>query len=464
VFEIAKTGGSYASTPTTLVSFNGTNGAAPGGLIADAAGNFFGTTSEGGANGFGTVFELVNNGGGSYTLTTLVSFNGTNGANPTAGLIADAAGNLFGTTFGRVPPACSPLLGDVGALRCGTVFEITGSGFVIRPQLIYAKQADFNADGKGDILWRYIGGTVAEWLMHADGTFIPVGGQAIPNEWQIAGTGDFNHDGTTDILWRCIDATSATCTDGQVAIWLMNANGSVNQSIGGPVIPTGWTIVGTGDFNGDGKTDILWRYIDGTVGIWFMNGGTVSSTAEISGVSAGWTIVGTGDFNHDGISDILWRCTDVTFNPPCTNGTVGEWLMNSNGTVKQFAGGQLVSTGWTIVGTGDFNGDGTSDILWRCTDATSVACTNGTVAIWMMNADGTVKQFAGGQVVPTGWTIAGTGDFNGDGISDILWRCTDLASADCTNGTVGEWLMNANGTVNQYVGDQVIPSSWAIIE
>jgi YVTN family beta-propeller protein/uncharacterized repeat protein (TIGR03803 family) len=64
------------------------------------------------------VFELVNNGGGSYTLTTLVSFNGTNGSIPVAGLIADAAGNLFGTTNAG------------GANNEGTVFEITGSGFV----------------------------------------------------------------------------------------------------------------------------------------------------------------------------------------------------------------------------------------------------------------------------------------------------------------------------------------------
>jgi hypothetical protein len=58
VFEIAKTANGYASTPTTLVSFNATNGAGPfGSLIADAHGDLFGTTAAGGANGGGTVFE-----------------------------------------------------------------------------------------------------------------------------------------------------------------------------------------------------------------------------------------------------------------------------------------------------------------------------------------------------------------------------------------------------------------------
>jgi len=64
VFEIVKTSTGYASTPTTLVSFSGDNGVDPprGSLIADAAGDLFGTTGRGGANGDGTVFELSNTG------------------------------------------------------------------------------------------------------------------------------------------------------------------------------------------------------------------------------------------------------------------------------------------------------------------------------------------------------------------------------------------------------------------
>src|SRR5271165_5442956 len=56
-------------------------------------GNLFGTTQSGGANGDGTVFELA---AGSGTITTLASFNGTNGANPETGLVRDPRGNLFG--------------------------------------------------------------------------------------------------------------------------------------------------------------------------------------------------------------------------------------------------------------------------------------------------------------------------------------------------------------------------------
>ena len=69
----------YASTPTTLVSFDGTNGETPvGSLIADSNGDLFGTTDGGGANDFGTVFEIAKTAGGyASTPTTLVSFAAT---------------------------------------------------------------------------------------------------------------------------------------------------------------------------------------------------------------------------------------------------------------------------------------------------------------------------------------------------------------------------------------------------
>ena len=66
----------------------------------------------------GTVFALLNNGSGAYTLDTLVTFTGSNGAYPAAGLSVDAAGDLFGTTS------------QGGAEGNGTVFELTNTGFV----------------------------------------------------------------------------------------------------------------------------------------------------------------------------------------------------------------------------------------------------------------------------------------------------------------------------------------------
>jgi hypothetical protein len=98
VFEIAKTPTGYASAPTTLATFNGTNGEFPfRSLTLDANGNLFGTTEQGGANGtdgLGTVFEIAKTPTGYASApTTLVSFNGTDGKYPYCNLIFDANGD-----------------------------------------------------------------------------------------------------------------------------------------------------------------------------------------------------------------------------------------------------------------------------------------------------------------------------------------------------------------------------------
>src|SRR4051812_14159328 len=72
-----------------IASFNLTNGTNPvGELVRDAAGNLYGTTKNGGASGAGTIFEIK---AGSTAITTLASFNGTNGRGPQAGLALDSA-------------------------------------------------------------------------------------------------------------------------------------------------------------------------------------------------------------------------------------------------------------------------------------------------------------------------------------------------------------------------------------
>ena len=78
---------------TILFHFKGKTGENPlGDLVRDAAGNFFGTTSRGGALGFGVVFKLDKNG----NETVLHSFDSADGG-PVGGVVRDANGNLYGT-------------------------------------------------------------------------------------------------------------------------------------------------------------------------------------------------------------------------------------------------------------------------------------------------------------------------------------------------------------------------------
>jgi hypothetical protein len=141
------------------------------------------------------------------------------------------------------------------------------------------------------------------------------------------------------------------------AIWLMNGS-TISSAVSLGQISTAWSVVGTGDFNGDGNTDILWRDNTGNVAIWFMNGTTITSTANLGNVlSTVWSVAGTGDFNGDGKSDIFWRDT---------SGDLAIWLMNG-GTISSATSLGTISPAWTMALTGDYNGDGLSDILWEDT-------------------------------------------------------------------------------------------------
>jgi hypothetical protein len=190
--------------------------------------------------------------------------------------------------------------------------------------------------------------------------------------------GDFNGDGKADVLWRQ-NGTGIT------SMWLMN--GAAFTGAGGWTVPTDWVIQGMGDFNGDGKTDVLWRQNGtGITSMWLMNGAAFTGAGGWP-MPTDWVIQGVGDFNGDGKADILWRQNGT--------GITSIWLMNGGGAYTA-AGGWAVPTDWVIQGIGDFNGDGKADVLWR---------QNGTgiTSMWLMN--GATFTGAGGWTVPTDWVI-----------------------------------------------------------
>jgi FG-GAP-like repeat len=85
-----------------------------------------------------------------------------------------------------------------------------------------------------------------------------------------------------------------------------------------------WHALGTGDFNGDGRSDILLQNDSGEVAIWELNGTSVIGGGSIANPGPSWHAVGTGDYNGDGRSDILWQNS---------SGDVAVWEMNGTAVI-----------------------------------------------------------------------------------------------------------------------------------
>jgi uncharacterized repeat protein (TIGR03803 family) len=164
VYELTPSGGGW--TENVLYAFtNGMDGASPwAGVTMDGSGNLYSTASAGGQNGYGTVYELVKS-GSSWTEKTLYSFqNTTDGRKPYAGLIFDAAGNLYGgTQYG-------------GTNNGGTAFELTPTGASWTFKTIYSftgAAGEISAGPLGNLVMDGAGnlyGSTAGGGAHNDGT------------------------------------------------------------------------------------------------------------------------------------------------------------------------------------------------------------------------------------------------------------------------------------------------------
>jgi hypothetical protein len=245
--------------------------------------------------------------------------------------------------------------------------------------------ADFDRDGKVDVLMRHeTTGTVEAWLL--DGIFIdrkrPLPNQVQDLAWSVRGVGDFNGDGHADILWHHAAA-------GQLVLWLMDGLNMTSGSFidTSDVLDPDWRPATIGDFNGDGKADLLWHNAPADeLWAWFMNGPNRLGTSTFTPKGPGddrWRPVATGDFNRDGRTDIVWRHTDA--------GEIVVWYMEPlNGTVLRAGTFTTPPTPphefpveWLLMGTGHFNEDDNVDILWRA-PFQSLAPTGQNV-VWFMS-------------------------------------------------------------------------------
>lgn len=320
------------------------------------------------------------------------------------------------------------------------------------PALAQPVIGDFNADSNADILWdnRALGSLLV-WNCDGspnDATFV-LGSQglnpAAGADLVLVGRGDFNNDGATDLVWRnrATGANTVTVFPGGVNAATLNLPTVTGRD---------WRLVGVGDFNNDNKSDLLWRNPkEGRTIVWLLDGVNVTQAAELPLVSErAWHPVGVGDLTGDGNDDILWRNQ--------WSGATTVWQMNGTTlTSNQGLSASVTDVNWQVGDVADFNNDLKSDIVWRNT-------LTGANVLWQMNN----LQVAASTNLPTvldrNWRIAGMDDlqgttkrddFNNDGRADIVWRNA--------NGSGVIWLMSSATAVGSVVSIPTVASNdWTI--
>ena len=318
---------------------------------------------------------------------------------------------------------------------------------------------DFNGDGVSDVLlqnaqttqcfiWDVNGASAANGIKQIGdwGAVAWTPPQDGANDWRIKGPGDFNRDGVSDILLQNLKS-------GGIVIWELsgqkNNDGTFATKDWGivPEIPrrdanNDWQVKATGDFNGDGVSDILLQNgVDGELRVWEIDGGKSDANHNFTILDSGkvdfgdtlpygrvkdWQVKATGDFNGDGASDILFQ--------NAKSGDCFIWEQHRNlETAHAGLVGWSLGGDWEVKATGDFNGDGVSDILLQNVQTTQCYLWE-VKGQWRSDAEGggeSMELLDYGAVgwrspkdATQNWQVKGAGDYNGDGLCDILLQNT----------------------------------------
>ncbi|MGA2601152.1 MAG: VCBS repeat-containing protein [Bryobacteraceae bacterium] len=229
--------------------------------------------------------------------------------------------------------------------------------------------------------------------------------------------GDFDGNGVPDRIWENDSTNQANVHYAAYAGVDLQTFNWLNTA----TVPT-WHIVAVADFNGDGTPDLVWQDTatrEVTVHYYGGGGGAVTQGFNWLQTSAvpGWTVVGAADFNGDGVPDLVWQ-NDTT------REVVVHYYGGPGGAVYQGWNWlqQTSIPGWHVVGAGDFNRDGVPDLVWQ-NDTTGQL-----ILHYHGGAGGAVYQgyaaMNNGAAAPTDWTVKAVYDVNGDGVPDLLWQNT----------------------------------------
>lgn len=272
------------------------------------------------------------------------------------------------------------------AQACDLPCQRCGGGGVCAYQPCPARGPDFNADGNVDMAYQQpISGTIQIRLSpQATSELRTIAGDP---GWQMVAAADFNDDQRADLVMQ---RTGGVNESVQVEFWVLDIDQSAvlqRVPLGGVQLPfPPWEVVGSGDFIGDSKSDILWHNpTSRQAALWSVQNFNLAGSAFVAAsdgaqvlLPAPWVLVGTSDFDQDGTNDLLWR------NP--TSRATRVWFMN--GAVQESeeviaAAATVPSPPWTLAGAWFFGSENSARLIWYISDSTNTSY--GLVTSWLMN-------------------------------------------------------------------------------
>ena len=181
---------------------------------------------------------------------------------------------------------------------------------------------DFDLDGNEDLLFQRNDGALAVWQLNGLTLTSVVSFPVNPvqgEEWTVAATADFNRDGKIDIVLQK--------RNGTLVIWYLNRVELDGGSLVNPTHPDDleWKVVGAADVNRDENVDLVFQHTDGSLAVWYLNGISLASASLLNPSHPGdskWRVVSVADRNNDGKPDLLFQHQE--------SGDLGVWFMNRN--------------------------------------------------------------------------------------------------------------------------------------
>jgi hypothetical protein len=296
---------------------------------------------------------------------------------------------------------------------------------------------DFDGDGRSDLVIRdHDTGETRVLLM--DGA-TPVGTRQLASHSSrhvLVGNGDYNGDRIADALWLDVfrDDLLIELTD--------PAAPSDGEPLAASRLP--WSdedrLGGAGDFDGDGRTDIV-VYDDDSrdLRVWIMDGVSIDRIQTL-GSNRNYRQLAVGDFDGNGFPEILddrpvykkQRRREVA------DGTIA-WTDDYS---------ENIDSSWVPIGVAEFDGDGVNDVLWLDSDT-------GVMEAWCFGENGDLVRYEVDRTLPPGAEVSGSGDYDGDGRGDIAVR-------EEFPGGLSVWLMDGT-SVRKVVPVSSLSASWSLV-